>query len=154
MEEQNLLDNNLDGTLAFNEAAKAYLRESAKWAKFLSIIGFIIVAFIVIGALFFIGGMGAMATMAQELPLGFSSAFVGFFYLIIAAFMFFPAMFLNKFSKKVKSGLEQSNSTELAAGMEYLKSWFKFRGIVTLIVVVFYGLIIIGSLVFGAAMMF
>jgi hypothetical protein len=133
--------------LQVNESAKGFLKEAAKWAYFLSILGYIGVGFIVIAAIF----AGAIfTTIGHMMPLEqmgmFSSAFgiiMTVVYLLIAALYFFPIYYLNRFSSNLKTALRDNNSEKLANSFEYLKSHYKFIGILALIVLCFYALIIV-----------
>ena len=92
--------------LHLNDSAKGFLRETAKWAYFLSILGYIMVGFIVVAAIF----AGAIfTTIGHMMPVEqmgmFSSAFgiiMTVVYLLLAALYFFPIYYLNK---SIKSNL-------------------------------------------------
>lgn len=133
--------------LQVNESAKGFLKEAAKWAYFLSVLGYIGVGFIVLAAIF----AGAIfTTIGHMMPMEqmgmFSSAFgimMTVVYLLIAALYFFPIYYLNRFASNMKAALKDNNSATLANSFEYLKSHYKFIGILALITLCFYGLIII-----------
>jgi len=123
-----------DGAL-LNEKIKGFLLETAKWAKFLSIIGFI--------------GLGLMIVFAivlmifgahLRIPLPQASA-MGITYLIMSVLYFFPVYYLSLFSSKIKKGITLNNEQELTLGFENLKSHYKFLGIMMIIVLSIYGLI-------------
>ncbi len=133
--------------LHLNQSAKRFLKETAKWAYFLSILGFIGIGFIVLIAIFagaIFGTIGGM--MPGEIPgkigssLGIIMAVV---YLLIAALYFFPIYYLNRFASNLKVALKDNNSESLANSFEYLKSHYKFIGIFALIILSFYVLIIV-----------
>lgn len=133
--------------LQLTEQARGFLRETAKWAKFLSILGFIAVAFMVLGALaaFAVGGGGAnIGPLAAMGPI-----FGGILFLLLAAFYFFPVMYLYKFSSNIKNAFNNNNTQELTKGFEYLKSHYKFVGIFTVIIIAFYILAIIIGIIAG-----
>ncbi|MFK7937498.1 MAG: hypothetical protein AB8G22_28540 [Saprospiraceae bacterium] len=135
------------GGLELETAAREYLRESAKWAKFLSIVGFVMIGFMVIAA-FFVGAM--FSTMgnfqgidgADELAgLGMlSGGFITAMYLAFAALYFFPTLYFYRFSTKTKLAIESGSSTDLTAGLENLKSCFKFWGIFMIVILGIYAL--------------
>ena len=74
-------------------------------------------------------------------------------YLLVAALYFFPVYYLNKFASNAKIALSDNDSKSLASSFEYLKSHYKFIGIMSLIILSFYALIIvfiaIGSMAAG-----
>lgn len=139
--------------LQFNSVAQGFLRETAKWAKFLSIVGFVVIGLMVLGALamFALGGsssqMGAMGgTMGMMGALG---AAAGFIYLLMAVLYFFPVLYLYKFATKAISALNSSNTEELTSSLENLKSHYKFIGILMAIMLAVYALIFIIAIVAG-----
>lgn len=130
-----------------NVSAKGFLKEAAKWAYFLSILGYIGIGFIVLAAIFagaIFGTIGAM--MPGEIAGKMGSALgivMAVVYLIIAAIYFFPIYYLNRFASNLKTALRENNSETLANSFEYLKSHYKFIGIFALIILCFYALIIV-----------
>lgn len=141
--------------LHLNDSAKGFLRETAKWAYFLSILGYIMVGFIVVAAIF----AGAIfTTIGHMMPVEqmgmFSSAFgiiMTVVYLLIAALYFFPIYYLNKFSSNLKRAIKNKDSLTLANSFEYLKSHYKYIGIMAVVTLSFYVLFIIGAIVVALA---
>ena len=135
--------------MKLNVSAKDFLKETAKWAYFLSIIGYIGIAFLVIIALF----AGTLfAAMAKINPaVGMMGASFGIMitviYLIIAAIYFFPVYYLNKFASNAKLALKNNDSETLATSFGYLKSHYKFIGIMTVIIFSLYLLIFVGMFI-------
>ena len=110
--------------LKLNNLSKEYLRETAKWASFLSILGFIGIGFMVIVALFF---GTVMSSFSSEFGgVGGGGIFFTILYLIIALLYFFPVYYLFKFASNMKKALASDNEDSLTAGFEYLKSHYKF----------------------------
>jgi hypothetical protein len=135
-------------TLHLNDNAKTYVLETAKWAKFLSIVGFVITGFIVIGALF-AGSILAFLKESNSGHMGVPAAAITFVYLLLAAVYFLPCWYLYKAAVFLKSALATNNSTDLAAGLGKVNSYFKFMGILTLLVLGMYALILVFALVGG-----
>lgn len=141
--------------LQLTNAAQDFLRETAKWAKFLSIVGFIFIGIYVILGLIMIAsgaainsaapGMGGMAAV--------SGATIGVAYIIGALIYFFPILYLSKFASKARAALDNRNNEMLADSMENLKSHYKFMGILMIIVLCFVVLALIIGIVAGAALM-
>lgn len=137
--------------LQLNESAKGFLKEAAKWAYFLSILGYIGIGLIVLAAIFagtlfgFIGNMMPLEQMGM-----FSSAFGIFItvvYLLIAALYFFPIYYLNRFASNLRAAFRDNDSETLAKSFEYLKSHYKFIGILAVIMLCFYALIFAGVII-------
>lgn len=134
-----------------SEDAQGFLKETAKWGYFLSILGFIGLGFMVLLAVFigtifstlsnFTGGMNPM--------MGIGSGFFSAIYLFIAALYFFPIYYLFQFSSKTKKAFKDNDNDQLNASFGYLKSHYKFVGITSLVFISFYVLIFIVSMIFG-----
>jgi len=140
--------------MQFNEEIQYYLFETAKWAKMLSIFGFIVVGLIVllafsIGSIFtFLGRINP--EMSRMAGAGAAGTVV---YLVMAVIYFFPTLYLYQFAAKAKEGITYNTENQLTEAFSKLKSFFKFWGIFTLVIVVFYILIIIMMLVGGVGLM-
>ena len=138
--------------LHLSQSAKDFLRETAKWAYIVSIIGFIGIAFLVLMALF----AGTLfSTLGNTVPGmgvvgGSFGLIIGIIYFVLAAIYFFPVYYLNKFAVNAKKAFKDNDSEVLTNSFEYLKSHYKFIGIFTLSIVIIYGVIfvfaILGSL--------
>ena len=62
-------------------------------------------------------------------------------YLAIAVLLFFPCLYLNKFSVKMKTALNSINQEDFEDSFKNLKSLFKFYGILSIILLSFYALV-------------
>ena len=77
------------------------------------------------------------------------TSFITFLYLIMAGIYFFPVYYLYQFASRIKFALREKDNEKLTSSLEYLKSHYKFMGVLALIMVSLYGVIfIIGSLTF------
>ena len=133
MDEQSVIGN---FEMKLNESAKDFLKETAKWAYFLSIIGYIGIGFIVLISLFagtIFSAMGRTNSM-----LGFAGSsfgiFITFLYIVMAVVYFFPVYYLNKFAANAKAALRDNDSEVLITSLGYLKSHYKYIGIMTVII--------------------
>lgn len=129
-----------ENPLTITKEIKDYLLETAKWGKFLAIVGFV--------------GMGLLLLMGVILVIGFSTfnsvpgvilpfRVMGFIYITIAIIYYFPIRYLFNYSVLLKNGFTSANQQEITSGFENLKSIFRFMGIFTIIVLALYALIII-----------
>ena len=134
--------------LTITGASKSFLKETAKWAKFLAIIGFILIALMLVFAAFSTTIFNMVAKMQPGIPesLGLSMAITN---LVLAIIYFFPVYYLLQFSNKMKKALSTKNDETLANAFEMLKSHYKFIGVFTVITLSLYALLIIVS-VMGA----
>ncbi len=127
--------------LELTEQAIDYLREAAKWAKFLAIIGFIMTGFIALFGLFLSSIMSSLPLGAGGLTAGTMSAMT-FIYLLLAVVYFFPTLYFYRFATQTRAAIDTYNADGLAEGLGNLKSTFKFMGIMMIILLGVYGLMI------------
>lgn len=133
MEEHPIIEN---FEMQLHQTAKDFLKETAKWAYFLSILGFVGIGFMVFAALFagtLLSAMGKMNPAMGMMGSSFGMAMAAV-YLLIAALYFFPVYYLNKFASNAKAAIRENNSERLTVSLQYLKSHYKFIGIMTLVV--------------------
>lgn len=114
---------------------KSYLLKTAKWAKFLSIVGFIVIGITAYsGIRMLVGGF----LLGMFIGVFFGTAMQGIGYVLASVLCFFPTLYLFKFASKIKSSLQSSNLENLEDGFGKLKSLFKFMGILTIVILTFY----------------
>lgn len=134
--------------LEVNATGKEYVAEACKWAKFLGIIGFILLGLMVLGGL---GVMTSGSAMLRSSGIPIGGGVMGLIYIIGAALYFFPSFYLYKFGATAKKAIQTESQAHLTEGLGYLKSFFKFSGILTIVIIAFY-IIVIVALGMGAAM--
>lgn len=140
---QNLFD------LQIDQPVTTYLGETAKWAKFLAIVGFVFCGIMAIIAVF-AGSLMSTAFGSMGGDGGMSGIFVTLLYLVIAALYFFPCLYLFHFANKMQRALRQNDQGSLTDSFRNLKSCYKFLGILMIIVLAFYAIALIVGL-FAAA---
>jgi hypothetical protein len=124
--------------LAIDEQSTSYLSDIARWAKFLSIVGFILCGMIIMGALL------AASIVSESHSYSRSTGFVlGVFaigsvyeamvYIVVVLLGFFPLLYLYNFSTKMQMALRNNDQGNLHASFNNLRSCFKFVGILTII---------------------
>ncbi|MEO6254226.1 MAG: DUF5362 family protein [Ferruginibacter sp.] len=141
--------NLLNSELQIDSIAHAHLSGTAKWANFLSIVGFILSVIIAIGALF-------AGTILGTLGNSFGGSFIGagfimVVYLIIAALYFFMSLYLYRFASKMKAALYAGDQESLNNSFLNLKNLYKLMGILTIVYLSFIALALILGIA-GAAM--
>lgn len=151
MDHETTLDSNMGSGLELTSESKNYLQETSKWAKFIAILYFVFLGLFAI-ALLFAGSM--MATLIPGSELGGANgamASIGMFiyFLLIGAFIFFPALFLYRFSTHTKKALASENTADLTVGLKNMKSYWKFMGILMLVLTVLYGLAFVMIIIGG-----
>jgi len=130
---------NEDDMLLPNES-RFFLREAAKWAYFLSTVGFVFL------------GISAIMLIIGAFPISFSDSYpwndttgnVAVFRwlyviicLIVLGIYFIPLYFLNRFSIITRRALDMGNPLNLAAGFRNLKNHYLFLGVLTIIMIAF-----------------
>jgi len=149
-----ILDHNLSNDqLHITPEIKDFLRETAKWGKFIAIVGFVMTALLVLLGIFmglFMGSM--MANMPDTAGLGGAmGGALGFVYVLIALVYIFPLLYLYRFSAKLKIALAKDDQQHLYESFRNLKSLFKFTGILMAIFIGIYALIFVLALIGGLA---
>lgn len=150
---ESIFSNNTNEKLTLNEMSISYLTETAKWGKFLAIVQFVGIALIVLIAFIigvFLPEMNSAFTQANALPSGLGAGFIMGIYLLMAIIMFFPALYLYRYSLKLKAAIEGNDSENLLEAFKYQKSLYKFFGVLTIITIAFYAIILVGAAVGGA----
>ncbi len=123
--------NLLSSELHIDSVGSQYLKETAMWARFLGIVGFIFSTLITIGA-FFVGSFMAFMPTAGSMPAGVGGL-VTVIYLLIGALGFFISLQAYRFGTKTKSALLNDDQFALTAGLSNLKTMFKIYGIIIII---------------------
>jgi len=137
--------------LTIDEEAKAHLLETARWTKFLAIVGFVSLGLMILVGLFAAVGISAMSSMYADTPLGPGfGTIIMLAYVATALFTFFPVFYLYKYSVLVKPGILNSNQEQFNLALSYQRRMFKFMGILTLVILGLYAVGIVFGLI-GAA---
>jgi hypothetical protein len=139
-----------------DQSSRNHLWEAAKWARFLSIVGFIMCGLIVVGAIF---AGSFLTTMTSSYNEGYGSsagltggmaAFVVIFYIGIAILVFFPYLFLFRFATRMKAALNTNDQLTLNTSFQNLKIMFRYVGILTIVMLSFYALAILMAIAMAA----
>lgn len=139
--------------LQFTQQAQSFYNETAKWATFLSIIGFLGSVLMIIFSFFMFAMGSSMASTMSNSPIAgmFSGGLFGGFYLLFAIINFFPAYYMFKFASKAKEALRSSSTGTLTESFENLKSYFKFTGIAVIVFISLYIILFFGIIVAAAS---
>lgn len=139
------LDNQSVGSeRVITELAKGFLITATKWANFLSILGYIGLGFMFLGAIGMVLG-GTFRYRGGFYP--FSPLIFTLIYIGMLVLYFFPIYYLGQFASRMKSGLNTNNTEGITKGFEYLKSHYKFLGISAIVVIGLYIMMFIGSFI-------
>lgn len=152
MENNQALDDNFSSGLNITSDIREFLDETAKWAHFLSILGFVMVGLIILIAIFASTLLGVVINEMQIEFSGVSTLLVTFIYLTIAVINIFPILFLYRFARNTKEALRSDNQVILSEAFKNLKSHYKFVGIAALFMLGLYGLMIFFAIVGSLAL--
>ena len=147
------LDEKETEVLIITEDIRSYIYETAKWANFLSIVGFILTAFTVMFS-FTIGSfMTIMNTVlggeANNPYAALGTPVLTVLCLLVALIYFYPSLVLFKYANSAKKAVLYADQDTLSIAMSKMKSFFKFWGILTIVILTFYALSILFAIVAG-----
>jgi hypothetical protein len=138
--------------LQIDHQSSAHLGETARWAKFMAIMGFIGCALMVLFALFLgtvLSYFSRIGGGVSALPGGFG-ALLSVFYILIALLYFFPCLYLFNFASKMQVAIRGNDQQQLNESFRNLKACYRFVGILMIIGLCVWGLFIILAII-GAA---
>lgn len=116
---------------------KQFLITAGKWAKFLAIVTYVMCGIIVIAGFIMLISASQMSFLSTQYYV------MGFVYIAMAVLYVFMGLYLFRFGKNAITGCENSKQGDFKYAMESLKSFFKFIGIVTIVVLSLYILFIV-----------
>ncbi|MEO8412781.1 MAG: DUF5362 family protein [Ginsengibacter sp.] len=145
MENFDLLNNDLQ----VSPQSQNYLTESAKWGRFLAIMGFIFCGIMAVFAFVlpsFILKLPPYNSMPATYSTGVQAALT-VVYLFFGLLLFFPCLYLYRFSVKMQTAVKSVSQENFEESLMNLKSMFKFYGILTIILLSFYILIFVVAMI-------
>lgn len=108
-----------------------YIKELRKWTMLLSIVGFIFLGIIIliipILIYFQLNSYNIGLGLATTIPL-----------ILIVVLYFFPIYYLYMFSKHSKNAMDNLDANSLEIAFKYLKSHYKFMGILVIVILCLY----------------
>ena len=126
------------------------LGETKPWVRLCSIIGFIFTGLILLGALVMLIAGGAIfagnfgegpAAIGAAMPVVMSLIYVG-----MAALYFFPSLKLWKYGTYILKLMNSQSMDDLEAALDAQRGFWKFVGIMIIIVIAIHALLILGML--------
>ena len=134
--------------LKITPESMAYLHSVAKWAKFLAIVGFVVVGLVAIIAIF--TGL-YLSSMSSEYGIysPVSATMVTIIYLIVAVIYFFPVLFGYRFAVNLQSAIARKETQILTESFKNLNRYCLFIGIMTIIAIALFVIAIISVIISG-----
>lgn len=136
------------------DSAIFYLAEARKWAKFIAIISFIGIGMLVVMGLVMGLVLNSLTSAAGKTPMPFSGSIFMVIYLAIAVLYFFPVYYLFRFSVDMGNALASGSEEVMTSAFGFLKSHYKFIGILMIVSMALGILTIIGAMLAGIFGMF
>ena len=135
------------------EESKIYVNETRKWMKLFGIIMIIGIACLVVMAISFMSGGSALAnTLSGNLPeINGITAVSGVIYLIFAGIMAFPTIYIFCAVKAAKAAVESNDNAQMVEFLKNTKSYWKFMGIYTIVMLVFALIIVLFTIIAAIA---
>ncbi|MDP4151575.1 MAG: DUF5362 family protein [Bacteroidota bacterium] len=140
--------------LQVDHQSSSYLADTARWAKFIAIVGFVLCGLILLVAIFAgsmlasfsrFGGGGVDGVAAAGL-----GGFVTVVYILIGLLYFFPCLYLFNFATKMQVALRNNDQEQLGQSFRNLKACYRFIGVLLIIYLGFIALALIFGVI-GAA---
>ncbi|MEM9819850.1 MAG: hypothetical protein AAF985_02210 [Bacteroidota bacterium] len=147
MEDIQTLDDNFAPELTLSAQIRDCLKEAAKWSKFLAIVLFVYVGFLVLALLGLLFGIGALVG-----ELGMGAGFMGIFAFLLLLFIVLitvPTLFLYRFATRMQGALRRDDQNQLFDSFSNLKSYYKFWGILVAVFLGIYALFIVANILLG-----
>lgn len=129
------------------EGALEALRGTRPWVLFLAILG-VVGNVLVVGLGLVVIGMATV--LAQGVGRGLPP-FVGPLYLAMAAINIAPIVFLFRYASRIRRAVEDRGRS-LARALEAQRSFWRYMGVLALVVTIIYGLIFIVGITLGVIM--
>ncbi len=136
-------------SLTIDPLTKEHLSETAKWARFLAIAGMIVVLLVLAFTIYSVTVLGGVGLPGSN-DLSGNPNFVNSMRIgaiggaiVMLAIAFFPLLFLLRFANGMRSAIASNDQNRLNAAFQNLKIYFRYLGIVVLIVMILYTLIFV-----------
>ena len=136
--------------LSVTDTVKAHLLETARWARFFAVVTIILIA---LGTVFLAISILAAGNilMLMEDGEGFIAIVMAFVvYIVLMLLYIYPVWSLFKFATLVKRGIAGGSQPDLEDALRHHRNVYKFVGIITIIMLVLYGMMIIGMIALAA----
>jgi hypothetical protein len=132
--------------LEVDHIGTVYLRDAARWAKFLAIAGFIFCGLFVVVAILFMTVLSSLFnSMGASGVAGVGGGFIGVVYIGIAVLNFFPCLYLYRFAASMQVALGSNDQAQLNSSFQNMRAFYRFVGVLMIICLAFWvlGIIVI-----------
>jgi hypothetical protein len=138
--------------LQVDQTAMTYLRDAARWAKFLAVAGFIFCGLFVVVAVLFVSLLSSLFnSVGANGVAGIGAVPIAFVYILIAILNFFPCLYLYNFAVKMQVALAGNDQEQLNTSFKNMRAFYRFVGVMMIIGLGFFLLGILGMVLVTAA---
>ena len=128
------------------EESKLYVSSMGKWMKFFAVLMTICLVFFALGC---IGIMSFGLHIPVDMFGGLSLKWFGLLYLILIILYIFPTLYLYRSSAAAKLAVESNDNYQMLEFLKNNKSFWKFCGILTIVMLALYVVFIICMVIFA-----
>lgn len=131
---------------AITEGVIRQLAGTKPWVRFISVLIFIGVGFMILAALIMLlaGGMMAQASQSNPLLAGGMRAVIAVIYLVLAFLYIYPGIKLWKYASRIGNLMQVASTANLEAALMEQRKFWKFLGVIMLIILILYALAFVG----------
>ena len=128
------------------------LQRTKPWTRFVGVVIWLATALMMLGgcAMLFMAmmGIGSAETGIAEKGMlaGMAAA-----YLVVGLIYIYPAVKIWSYGSAIASLMKSRSPEDLVKALDQQRALWKFAGIITIILMVLYGMIIVGAILFGVA---
>lgn len=120
--------------LQVDQTASVYLRDAAKWAKFLAVAGFIFCALFVLVAILALTTLSSLfSSMGVSGAGGMGAGLIAAIYIAIGVVCFFPCLYLNNFASRMQAALRTNDQEQLNSSFSNMRALYRFVGVLMII---------------------
>ena len=140
-------ENLLSAELQLDTISLVHLKETARWAKFLGIMGFIFSVLIGIAGLFAGTVLSSMSKMNPGTNMFINTGVISVIYLVIGLIYFLLSLYLYSFGSKMQVALRLTDQSVFNDSLLNLKRVYRMMGVITIIYLAIIALVMIGGII-------
>jgi hypothetical protein len=125
--------------LQVDHIGTVYLRDAARWARFLAIAGFVFCALFVVVAILSMTVLSSLFnSMGASGVAGIGGGVIAVVYIGIAVLDFFPCLYLYKFAARMQVALNSNDQEQLNSSFLNMRAFYRFVGVLMIIALGFW----------------
>jgi hypothetical protein len=126
--------------LILDDTGKTYLLETARWAKFLAVLGFVFLGFYILGGI----ALAFSITMTPEVGAwakGLGATGILLLYSIVVFIIVYPLYALYRYTILVKRAINSNDRMTLNEALRFHRNYYRYNGIITIVMIGLYALV-------------